>query len=261
MLATMRDTSESYRTYWIRDDLYYGKAKNLGEAACALPADKLAQIPKDDRELLIDEVSGNPSFCAKVAKVMNTRPDWGKIISSSAKEAIINEFDPSKFRERKGMWPKLRVRARDMAEYTTKIVRSRVASMTLQQKVEALKRIHSERRERPERLSGLGDLGFFDLLASVIGAAGNVYTADLIADTNKDIAKIQASTAINTITAQQSIAQAQAAIAAAQAQQAAIQSPIGSAIATFTQSKVAGIPVPVVLAAGGFAIWYVLKGR
>lgn len=261
MLSTMRDTSESYRTYWIRDGLYYGKARNLGEAACALPEDKLAMLPKEDRELLLDEVAGNPSFCAKVAKVMATRPDWERIVSSSAKEAVVNELDPSKFKERKGMWPKLRARARDMAEYTAKVIRSHVASMTLQQKVDALRAASAIKRGRLGFLSGLGDLGLFDFLASVIGAAGNVYTADLIADTNKDIAKIQANAAINTVSAQQSIAQAQAAIAAAQAQQAAIQSPIGSAIATFTQSQVAGIPVPVILVLGGVAIWFVLKGR
>lgn len=261
MLATMRDTSKDYRTYWIRDGMYYAKARSLGEAACTLDPEKLARIPSADRALLLDEVSGNPAFCREVAKCMATRPDWERVISTGAKEAIVNEFDPSRFKNRRGSWPKLRAHAQKLAEAASTAIRNQVSSMTLDQKVDAIKQIVAGRKPMGSRLSGLGSLGFFDLLGSVITAAGNLYTQDLIADTNKDIAKIQANASIQTITAQQSIAQAQAAIAAAQAQQAAIQSPIGSAIATFTQSKVAGIPVLVVLAAGGFAIWYVLKGR
>jgi len=261
MLATMRDTFRDYRTYWIRNGEYYGRAENLGAAPCTLPADKLAQIPAADRALLMDEVKDNPAFCEKVSKCMATRSDWGKLISTSAKEAIVNEFDPSKFKNRKGSWPKLRAHAQKLAEAASTAIKNQISSMTFGQKVEAIKQIVAGRKPMASRLSGLGGLGFFDLLGSVITAAGNLYTADLVADTNKDIAKIQASSAMNTITAQQSIAQAQAAIAAAQVQQAAIQNPIGSAISTFTTSTVGGIPVLAIVAVGGLAIWYVLKGK
>lgn len=255
----MRDTSLDQNTYWIRDGNYYGRARSLGAPPCVLPPDKLAQIPEMDRALLLEEVAGNPSFCAEVAKCMATHPDWAARISRSANEAVANEMDPFRFRNRKGLWPKLRARVQDLVESSVRTIRNKVSSMTLNEKVAELRRMSS--RQKGGGLSGLGDLGFFDFLASVIGAAGNVYTQDLVADTQKDIAKIQANTSMQTISAQQSIVQAQAAIAAAQAQQAAIQSPVGAAIATFTTSNVAGIPVPVILAAGGLAIWYILKRK
>lgn len=261
MLATMRDTSADYRTYWLRDGLYYAKARSLGEASCSLPADKLAQIPAADRALLLDEVKGSPAFCEKVARCMATRSDWAKLISSAAKEAIVNEFDPSKFKNRKGEWPKLRAHAQKLAEAAAMAIKNQISSMTLDQKVAAIKQISAGKKPLAPRLSGLGNLGFFDLLGSVISAAGNLYTTDLIADTNKDIAKIQATSAMQTVTAQQSIAQAQAAIAAAQTQQAAIQNPVGAAISTFTTSTVGGIPVLAILGVGGLAIWYILKRR
>ena len=243
MLATMRDTSADYRTYWIRDGMYYGKARNLGAAPCTLPEAQLAKLPEEDRKMLLDEVAGNPSFCERVAKCMATRSDWIKLVSDSAKEAVVNEFDSSKFKNRKGMWPKLRARAQELADSATRAIRGKVSSMNLDQKAEAIRSLSRGSMGTRSGLSGLGGLGFFDLLASVIGAAGNVYSQDLIADTKVDIAKIQANSAMNTITAQQSIANAQAAIAAAQVQQAAIQSPVGAAISTITTSTVGGIPV------------------
>ncbi len=258
MLSAMRDTSRDQNTYWIRDGNYYGRAGNLGAPPCVLPADKLAQIPEMDRALLLEEVSANPSFCAEVAKCMETRPDWAARIARSANEAVANEMNPALFRNRIGMWPKLRARVQDLVESSARTIRNKVASMTLDEKVREIQKISGG---RARGLSGLGSLGFFDFLASVISAAGDLYTKDLIADTNKDIAKIQANTSMQTISAQQSIAQAQAAIAAAQVQQAAMQNPVGAAISTFTTSTVGGIPVLAILAAGGFAIWYVLKGK
>lgn len=263
MLATMRDTSEDLRTYWIRDGMYYGRATNLGAPPCTLPPDKLAQIPEDDRKLLLEEIAGNPAFCNKVLKCMSERADWGHLIAASAKEAIVNELDPSKFRNRRGMWPKLRARTNELVASARDTVRAAVASMSFQDKVAALEKMKGVRSDR--KSAGLSGLGQWDIIASLVGTIGKVgsdiYTTNLVNDTKEDIAKIQASSAINTLSAQQSIARAQAAMAASQAQQAAIQSPIGSAIATFTTSTVAGIPVVVLLAGGVAAIWYVLKRK
>ena len=261
MLATMRDTSRDYRTYWIRDGMYYGKARSLGDAPCSLPADKLAQIPEMDRALLLDEVSANPSFCAKVAKCMEIRPDWAARISRSANEAVANEMNPALFRNRIGMWPKLRARVQDLVESSVRMIRSKVSSMTLDQKTAALNEIARGRRSGAGSLGNLGVAGIFDFLAAAIETAGNVYTTDLIGDTKEDIARIQANASIQTFNTQQSIANAQAAIAAAQTKQAAIQNPIGAAISTFTTSTVGGIPVVAILGAGGLAIWYILKRK
>lgn len=245
MQATMRDTSADYRTYWIRDGMYYGKARSLGAAPCVLPPDKLAQLPENDQKLLLNEIEGNPSFCSKVAKCMADRPDWAKLISTSAKEAIVNEFNPSKFPNRKGMWPKLRATMNDFVGAASSTIKNKIASMTLDQKTAALKEIAKGGRQSSGQalLGNLGVAGIFDFLASAIETAGNMYTTDLVADTREDIARIQANAAMNTFTAQQSIANAQAAIAAAQTQQAAIQSPVGAAISTITTSTVGGIPV------------------
>ena len=262
MLSTMRDTSADYRTYCIRNGEYYGKARSLGALPCALPEDKLAQLSDYDRKILLDEVAGNPSFCTKVSECMRTRPDWAKLISNSAKEAVVNELDPSKFKNRKGMWPKLRGKLNDFVGAASAAIKRSTSSLTLDQKTAALRELAKAPPASGSRLLGnLGAAGIFDFLASAISVGGDLYTTNLVNDTREDIARIQANASIQTFNTQQSIANAQAAIAAAQTQQAAIQNPVGAAIATFTTSTVGGIPVLAILAAGGVAIWYVLKGK
>lgn len=237
MQAPMRDTSRDYRTYWIRDGEYYGKAQNLGALPCALPEDKLAQLSDYDLKILLDEVSGNPSFCAKVSECMRTRPDWAKLISDSAKEAVVNELNPSRFQNRKGMWPKLRGKLNDFVGAASAAIKRSTSSLTLEQKTAALRELAKAPPASGSRLLGnLGVAGIFDFLSSAVGAAGDLYTANLVNDTREDIARIQANAAMNTITAQQSIARAQAAMAA-------IQSPVSAAISTFTTSTVGGVPV------------------
>lgn len=237
MQAPMRDTSRDYRTYWIRDGEYYGKARNLGALPCSLPEDKLAQLSDYDRKILLDEVAGNPSFCAKVSECMRTRPDWAKLISTSAKESVVNELDPSKFKNRKGMWPKLRGKLNDFVGAASAAIKRSTSSLTLDQKTAALRELAKTPPASGSRLLGnLGIAGIFDFLAAAVGTAGDLYTTNLVNDTREDIAKIQANAAMNTIKAQESIAKAQAAMAA-------IQSPVASAISTFTTSTVGGVPV------------------
>ncbi len=240
MQATMRDTSRDYRTYWLRDGEYYGKARSLGEVSCALDPQKLARIPADDRKILLDEVAGNPSFCAKVARCMATQPNWEHLIAASAKEAIVNELDPSKFQNRKGMWPKLRARTQELVTSARDSVRAALSSMSRQDKVSVARQLKAGGRVTSSSIAGLGGLGQWDIIASLVGTVGkvgsDVYTANLMADTQEDIARIRANAAMNTIAAQESIARAQASMAA-------IQSPVGAAVSTLTSSTVGGIPV------------------
>jgi hypothetical protein len=243
MMSTVRDSSLDYRTYWLQGGQYYSR-RGLGsaDAACALPADKLAQIPEADRKILIEEVNADPAFCAKVARAMATLPDWGHQIAASAKEAIANEMNPSKFRNRAGMWPRLRARAQALVEA--------VSAQLAKGKVPV----------GAARLSGLGDLGQWDIIASLVGsigsAAANVYGSTVTARAQQDIARQQAQAAMQA--AQANIAMANAATAMQSAN--AVINPVSSALQTITTSTVAGIPLlALAIPAVGLILYFVNK--
>lgn len=263
MVAAMRDSSRDYQTYWIRDGLWYGKMRNLGSTdSCSLPEDKVAQIPEPDRTIILDEVKGNPSFCAKIVQCMETRKDWVHRISAAAKEAVVNEMDPSKFPERKGDWPKLRERVRDLAQYVKDEAARAAAKLTLPQKIAVVKQIAAGGL-KTRGLSGLGDLGQWDILASLAGslvsAGASVYGAKVTADAQQDIAKLNASAAMQNAQAQMAIANANAAIAGAQAQ---IANPISSTLSTLTTTTVAGIPVIIpIIGIVGLGIYLATKKK
>ncbi len=249
----MRDTSRDERTYWLRNGLYYGRARSLGEdtANCNLPVDKLNQMSESDRALLLEEVKGNPSFCSIVARCMNERSDWYQQLSASAREAIANEFNSSTFPGRKGQWNKLRAKANDLLEMAATQIRQATSKLTPEERLEIVRGIARGRGGAVPVKPAMGDLGFLDILSSLVGTisqvGANVYNTKVIADTKEDIARIQANSAVTSLSAQQSIAAANAAIAAAQAQQAAIQSPVGAAISSLTTSTVGGIPVMLIV--------------
>lgn len=226
MKSNVRDSSLDYRTYWLQGNQFYAR-RGLGAAdeACSLPADKLAQIPEADRKILIEEVNADPAFCAKVARAMATLPDWGHQIAASAKEAIANEMNPSKFRHRAGMWPRLRARAQALVEaVSAALAKGKVPVGTV-------------------RMSGLGDLGQWDIIASLVGsigtAAANVYGASITARTQQQIANTQAQAAMQAAQAQISMANAAQAM---QSANAAIN-PVSSALQSLTTGTVAGIPL------------------
>ncbi len=233
MLAAMRDTSLSYRTYWLRDGEYYGR-RSLGEtaAACSLPLDKLAQIPAEDRQIVIDEANADPAFCEKLTRLMATNADWAHLVANSAKEAIVNELDPSRFGHRAGMWRKLRERLRAILKDVPGLVK----------KIEAYRA-----SGRPQGLGQWDIIG--NLVGAIGGAAANIYGAKMIADTQKDIARIQTEAAIRAANAQ---------MATAQAQQA-MQNPVSQAFSSLTTGSVAGIPMMLVLPALGAAIYFATK--
>ncbi len=245
MTAAVRDSSLDYRTYWLQGGQYYSR-RALGDAAsCTLPADKLQQIPEADRKVLLEEVNADPAFCARVARCMATNPNWGHVIAASAKEAIANEMDPSKFPSRAGMWPKLRARARFLVDEVSKAMAQGKTPVTVR---------------RMSGLSGLGSLGQWDIIASLVGTIGsaavNIYGAGVTSRAQIDAQRDQANTAI-------AMAQAQMnAVNAANAMQAASNplAPVAAAVQSIASATVAGIPVlALAIPAIGLIIYFATK--
>lgn len=242
MVSAIRDSSLDYRTYWLQGGQYYERRplEGLG-AACELPADKLRQIPEADRKVLLDEATADAAFCKKIAKCMATQPDWAHAISTSAKQAIVNELDPSRFKGSSGMWPKLRERVRILVE--------EVSRMAAKGKVPVA----------AKSLSGLGELGQWDIIASLVGsvagAATSIYTTGVQSRAAVDAQRDQANAAIRAAQAQMD------AINAANAMQAASgQSSASSALSTITSATVAGIPLlALAIPAIGLIIWFATK--
>lgn len=225
----IRDSSLDYRTYWLQNGEYYDR-RNLGDAApaCALPLDKLAQIPAEDRQIVIEEANADPAFCQKLANLMATNADWAHLVANAAKEAIVNELDPSRFGHRAGQWRMLRKRLHDLLKDVPGIV---------------------EKLERYRASGRTPGLGQWDIIASLVGAVGgaasSIYGAQLTASTQQSIAKAQADAAVKA-------AQAQMATMAAQQ---AMQNPLS----TIMTGNVGGIPTILILAGIGAAIFFGTK--
>lgn len=253
MLATMRDTSRDYETYWLRNGLAYSRMSNLGAVPCTLPPEKLAEIPADDRRILLEETAADPAFCRKVAVLMETDPSWAHKVSASAKEAAAIELDPSRRDGPKKAWPLLRARVRDLVSSVAQQARILSSKLTPAERFSLVKQIASGQFRAQRAVHGLGDLGQWDIIGSLVGSlanvGGSVYGAMVTADAQKDIAKLQASAAMQGAQAQMAIANANAAIAQAQAQ-------VSSPIASLTSATVAGIPVIVpVLGVVALGLW------
>jgi len=249
--TAIRDSSLNQRTYWLQGGQYYSRSSNLGEpgAKCALPADKLAQIPEGDRQILIEETSADPVFCKFVAKIMATFPDWDQKLSASARAAAMSVLDQSKGPESKHAWPRLRARVRALAQDVANQARQLASKTTPAERFALVKRIAAGEFRVPKSvkgLDGLGNLGFFDILGPLIGslaeAGAGLYGSMITNDAREDIAKIQASAAMQTAQAQIAMAQANTAIANAQVQ---VSNPITSTLQSMTSATVAGIPIIV----------------
>lgn len=247
--TVMRDSSADYRTYWLQGGQYYSKDGNLGDpAACSLPADKLAQIPEADRKVVVLEAAANPAFCARLSKVMTTDPDWVHTISNSAKRAIANELDPKLFPGSRGMWPKLRELSRTVVGQISAAVAKSGNPVVAAKAVAGL--------------GGLGSLGQWDIIASLVGsigtAAANVYGAGITSRAQVDAQRDQANAAIAIAQAQMN---AQNAAAAMQAANTAAN-PVSSAVSAITSATVAGVPVlALAIPAIGIIIYLATKKR
>jgi len=254
--TVMRDSSKDYRTYWIRNGLYYGVDRGLGGAPRQLPPDKLSRIPVDDRTILVEETDADPGFCRFVVRMMAVDPQWDHNISASAKAAAENEINPSK--GKKGGWPRLRARVRELLSHVAGQALQAAAQLTPEERFATVKQISSGKfRVKPPAMNGLGDLGQWDIIGSLVGnlvsVGAGIYGATVTANAQQDIAKLQANAAMQNAQAQIAIANANAAIASAQAQ---IASPVSSVMSSLTTSSIAGIPiiVPVGIALG-LGLW------
>jgi hypothetical protein len=256
MEAPLRDSSLDYRTYWLQGGQYYAR-RGLGAVPCGLPMDKLQSIPEDDRLILLEEAEADPGFCARVAKCMATQPDWAHRISASAKEAIANELDPSRYPARKGSWPKLRARTRSLLVGVKKGVEDAAAALSFEQKMAVVRKVAAG-TAIPKPASGLSGLGQWDIIGNLIGTVANVgasiYSANVTANAQRDIAQMQADSAMRSANAQIAMANAQAAINAAQGQVGA--NPLSSVVSSITSGTIAGVPAWLPLAAGAALLMY-----
>jgi len=255
MVSSIRDSSLDYRTYWLQGGQYYGRRGLEGlDAACELPMDKLRGFSEEERKAIVDEADADSAFCKQVAKCLETDPDCSRKISRSMREAVANELDPSRFKNRSGTWPILRKKVRSIVEEAAPAIEKAVESMPFKKKIEIIKAIASGRKIATN-LSGLGNLG--DIFSSIIDGIGGYFGSRVTASAQRDIATTNANAAINLANAQITIANANAAIAAAQER---ISNPISSAISTLTTSTVAGIPIIIpILGAIGVGLYFFFK--
>jgi len=258
VLGTMRDTSKDYRTYWIRNGEWYGKAGNLGAMeACRIPPGILKQIPEPDRQLIIEEANADSRFCRELVNIAG-RPGWEHEISRSAKCAILNEIDPSKCKDSAGKWGRLRAKFQNLVKDVPAQIERAVAAMPLAEKLAVVRRIAAGQSLVPA-VSGLGELGQWDIIGSLVGnvatAGANIYTAKITTDAQRDIAKLQATAAMRDAQTQMALQSAQASIGAAKTAQAGMFGPISS----MASASIGGIPLMIVIPVAGLLLYFVLK--
>ena len=220
-----------------------------------LPAALLAPFPPDDQAMIAREAAASPSFSAAVTVALQQR-GGPEFVAQSARKAIANELNPSLYPESAGQWPVLRKMTSDLASSMPDTVAAQAAKLSLNEKIKYLQTVTRTGIPTPRGMSGflgtaapaagassaLSTLGVVGGLMGGIAAAGaTIYTAHVLASTQKDIAKIQAGAVTHNADVALQIAQAQAAMAGAQArieearaQQMAIQQ--SSPIQTSTDS-------------------------
>ena len=254
--TSMRDTSKDFRTYWIRNGEWFGKASNLGAIDCKLPEQLVLSIPEPDRQVVVEEAAANQKFCRDLVRISRS-PGWEHKVSQSAKCALLNELDPSKCKDYVGKWGRLRSRLRKLLDEIPAQVDRAVGRMSLDEKMAVVRKIASGQKPDVPFVSGLGELGQWDIISglvgSVAGATANVYTAKVTTDAQRDIAKIQASTAMRDAQTAMAIQNAQASI---QTAQAGMFGPVSK----LTSATVAGIPVWLIaVPVLGVLAWFAFK--
>ncbi|MDD5305481.1 MAG: hypothetical protein PHS14_20465 [Elusimicrobia bacterium] len=227
----------------------------------------------NDRDIALveQESKANPAFGRKLSSILR-QPGGERDLSIWARKVIANQLNPRMYPETKGEWPVLRRQTTAIAESMPSIVEKLVERMPLSEKMAAVRAIADG--DTPQLvMAGLGDLGQFEIIGSLIGAAAgaasSIYGARVTASAQKDIAKIQANAAMQSASAQVAIANAQAAITQAQAKQAeqlAVAASSSSPAGFLTQDIGGGVPgwaVPAGIAGLGLfaAIFFAFKKK
>jgi hypothetical protein len=221
--------------------------------------------PDIDQQLVLEEMRADPSFGKRIASMLRV-PGGERLITLSAQKAIANEFDPKMYPATRGEWQNLRKRAVEMARALPEIVEKEIDRLPFETKMRWVHTIAAGGRpEIQVGVRGMGDLGQFEIIGSIVsaiaGAGGSIYSAKVTASAQKDIAQIQAQTAMKDIQAQTAIANAQQAIAKAQAVQAtaAAKSTVAGAL---TADIGGGIPLwvlPMALGVVGLVLYFVFR--
>lgn len=238
-----------------------------------LPVMDLAPFREMDRRQIAEEMAANPAFGAWLRSALR-RPDGERLIALSAQKAIANEFDPSLYPETRGQWVTLRKRAVELARELPEIVGREIDRLPFEEKMRMVRAIGAGLEPRLGiGLSGVGDLGQYDIIGSLItsiaSAASTAYSARVTASAQRDIAKIQAQAAMKDIETAQAIAKAQQAINEAKAVQATAEAAKaqagapGSVTEVLSRPVVAGIPIWAFPIVGllGLVLYLVFKRR
>lgn len=249
----MRDSSTAYRTAYLTD---YPPFATLGqlETGGRIPAKIMAEIPREDHEVVAEEAAADPSLSRAIIAISG-KPGWVNVLTETIRKVILNEVNPLRFPDTRGKWLQLRKRVREMQRIAIQAIEKKLASMTPAQKIAEARRIAAGRRTG---MSGLGELGqWAELFGAVATAAGSVYGAKVTADAQEELAKIQANAAKAQLNAQLAMANAQQAMATQQTQQASMSSPFSSITSSLTSGGMGSLILPM---AAGLAI-YLLFGQ
>jgi hypothetical protein len=226
----------------------------------------------DDRRLIATEAASDPSFAKKISSML-AKPDGEKQVVMYARRAIINELNPSLYQETVGQWPKLRSAVSKLMIELPKAITSNIDQLPMDKRAQAIEAL-SSMGSSPSSI-GIGDLGQFDIIASLIGtlasATASVYSASIVSSTQKQIAADQLAANEQEIQAQEAAANAQTAVAkaqAAQAVQATLPAPAAGAVQQVIEALPTSLQAPVANIVsmlstdmgGGIPLWLVGVG-
>lgn len=240
-----------------------------GFGALASEPQQFRHFSSVDQRQILDEIEANPSFGKKLEAWMR-RPDGAKLISDSARRAVLNEMYPKEHPESRGQWVTLRKRFAEILRDIPAAVNSHVAKMTPEQRIAVVRTMArgghidfglgaTTAPALTAPTAGGGDI-WGSLIGGIANAAASIYSAKITSDAQKDVAKIAANTAAQQAAAQQQIAANQAAIEAARARAAG-----GTVVDPVTGQVIStggGFPlwiIPVALGVIGLILFFVLR--
>lgn len=183
---------------------------------------RLDPLTPGDREIIEKEIKSSPATAAMIQQFMDSGGPHA--VADFARRAFANEMDSKLFPETKGYWPELRATVQKLLVALPNAMRQAANEMSLDDKLKFAEQIAAGKKLRlqladypVETLMGLGQFEIIgSIVSSVAGAASSVYSAKVVADAKKAIAKIQAETELKQLNVSMTLAKAQAAVQGAQ---------------------------------------------